>query len=62
MKVRIKDEIVTIGIPGINPSKIVGEYIEPNNWNKLISDPEITVIDTRNVYETKIGSFKDSIF
>ena len=62
MKVRIKDEIVTIGIPGINPSKIVGEYIEPNNWNKLISDPEITVIDARNVYETKIGSFKDSIF
>ncbi|MEE3294474.1 MAG: rhodanese-related sulfurtransferase [Pseudomonadota bacterium] len=61
MKVRIKDEIVTIGVPDINPNKIVGEYIDPNNWNKLISDPEVTVIDIRNVYETKIGSFKDSI-
>ena len=61
MKVRIKKEIVTLGIRGINPSKKVGKYVSPQDWNKLISDPETTVIDTRNSYEVDIGTFKNAI-
>ena len=61
MKVRIKKEIVALGIRGINPSKIVGKYVSPQDWNKLISDPETTIIDTRNNYEVDIGTFKNSI-
>ena len=61
MKVRIKKEIVTLGIKGVNASKMVGEYVAPQDWNKLISDPETTVIDTRNSYEVDIGTFKNAI-
>lgn len=58
MKVRIKKEIVTLGVEGINPSRDVGRYVEPEDWNALISDPNTILIDTRNDYEVKIGSFK----
>jgi UPF0176 protein len=58
MKVKLKREIVTMGVEGIDPNHIVGTYVEPKNWNELISDPEVTVVDTRNYYEYAIGSFK----
>ncbi|MBD2568414.1 rhodanese-related sulfurtransferase [Anabaena lutea] len=58
MKVRLKREIVTLGIPEIDPNEKVGTYISPQEWNDLISDPEVTVIDTRNDYEVSIGTFK----
>lgn len=58
MKVRLKKEIVTLGLPEVDPSDRVGTYVSPQEWNALISDPEVTVIDTRNDYEVSIGSFK----
>ena len=61
MKVRLKKEIVTIGLPEINPNKKVGTYVKPDDWNDLISDPNVVVIDTRNKYETKIGSFHNAL-
>ena len=61
MKVRLKKEIVTIGLPEINPNKKVGTYVKPEDWNDLISDPNVIVIDTRNKYETKIGSFENAL-
>lgn len=61
MKVKIKDEIVTLGIPEVKPDSQVGKYVEPQDWNQIISDPEVTVIDTRNKYETAIGSFEGAI-
>ena len=61
MKVRLKKEIVTIGLPKINPNKKVGTYVKPEDWNDLISDPNVVVIDTRNKYETKIGSFQNAL-
>lgn len=61
MKVKIKKEIVTLGLPKVQPDRQVGSYVDPKDWNKLISDPEVTVIDTRNEYETAIGSFRGAI-
>ncbi|MBR8837891.1 MAG: rhodanese-related sulfurtransferase [Stigonema ocellatum SAG 48.90 = DSM 106950] len=58
MKVRLKNEIVTIGLPEIDPNEEVGTYVSPKDWNALICDPEVTVIDTRNDYEVNIGTFK----
>lgn len=58
MKVRLKREIVTIGLPGVDPIERVGTYVSPKDWNALICDPEVTVIDTRNDYEVNIGTFK----
>jgi UPF0176 protein len=58
LKVRIKREIVTLGQPDANPAEQVGTYVEPHDWNQIISDPEVVVIDTRNDYEVSIGSFK----
>jgi UPF0176 protein len=58
IKVRLKKEIVTIGLPEIDPSDRVGTYVSPEEWNALISDPEVTLIDTRNDYEVSIGTFK----
>lgn len=58
MKVRLKQEIVTLGIPEVDPTEQVGTYVTPEEWNELISDPEVTVIDTRNDYEISIGTFK----
>jgi len=58
IKVKLKAEIVTMGVDGINPSRLVGTYVKPGDWNQLISDPEVTVIDTRNYYEVAIGTFQ----
>lgn len=61
MKVKLKREIVTMGVDNIDPKHIVGTYIEPKDWNDLISDPEVTVIDTRNYYECEIGTFEGAV-
>lgn len=61
MKVRLKREIVTMGQPGIDPRSVVGTYVEPTEWNDLISDPETIVIDTRNDYEVAVGTFSRAI-
>ena len=61
MKVRLKKEIVTIGMSDIAPEKISGTYVAPEDWNDLIDDPDVTVIDTRNNYEYEIGTFKNAI-
>jgi UPF0176 protein len=61
MKVKLKKEIVTIGNVQANPNETVGEYVEPENWNALISDPDVITIDTRNSYEFGIGSFRNAI-
>lgn len=58
MKVRLKAEIVTMGLPEVDPNQQVGTYVTPQEWNNLISDPEVVVIDTRNDYEVNIGTFK----
>jgi len=60
-KVKLKKEIVTMGITDIDPNKSVGTYVKPQDWNKLISDPDVLTIDTRNEYEVKIGAFKGAI-
>ena len=60
-KVRLKKEIVTLGVEGIDPLHSVGTYVEPKDWNALISDPETLLIDTRNDYEIGIGSFKNAV-
>jgi len=60
-KVRLKKEIVTMGVEGIDPKHIVGTYVKPKDWNDLISDPEVITIDTRNTYETAIGTFKHAV-
>ena len=61
MKVRLKKEIVALGVEGISPTKKVGKYVNPEEWNNLINDPNTIVIDTRNNYEVDIGTFKNSI-
>ena len=61
MKVRLKKEIVALGLPEISPSKKVGTYVKPEDWNNLINDPDIILIDTRNNYEFDIGSFKNAL-
>ncbi len=60
-KVKLKREIVTMGIEGIDPNQVVGTYVNPEDWNALISDPETVLLDTRNDYEVNIGSFKNAI-
>jgi len=61
MKVRLKREIVTMGVPGTDPRAIVGTYVEPSDWNALISAPDVAVIDTRNDYEVAIGTFRGAV-
>ena len=61
MKVRLKREIVTMGQPGIDPNRSVGTYVEPQDWNALIADPDTIVIDTRNDYEVAVGTFDRAI-
>lgn len=60
-KVKLKKEIVTMGIDNIDPGQIVGTYVDSARWNELISDPDVTVVDTRNRYEVQIGTFKNAI-
>lgn len=61
MKVRLKKEIVTLGVPGIDPNEKVGIRVAPEDWNALISDPDVVLIDTRNGYEYDIGTFRGAI-
>jgi UPF0176 protein len=61
MKVKLKKEIVTLGVPGVSPTKMVGKYVKPKDWNAIISDPEVVLIDTRNDYEYAIGTFKNAV-
>src|SRR3546814_5761428 len=56
MKVRLKREIVTMGVPGIDPARDAGAYVDPEDWNALIGAPDVVVIDTRNDYEVDIGT------
>ncbi len=61
MKVRLKKEIVTMGVEGVDPNKQVGTYVDPEDWNALISDPDVVLVDTRNAYEYAIGTFKGAV-
>ena len=61
LKVRLKKEIVTMGVQGTDPTCLVGSYIPPQDWNTLIEDPDTVVIDTRNDYEVALGTFKGAI-
>ncbi len=60
-KVKLKNEIVTMGIEGIDPNQVVGTYVEAKDWNELISDPDTVLIDTRNEYEFNIGTFENAV-
>ncbi|WP_309735075.1 rhodanese-related sulfurtransferase [Chamaesiphon sp. OTE_75_metabat_556] len=61
LKVRLKQEIVTFGVPTIDPTNLVGTYVKPQDWNALIANPDVLVIDTRNQYEVEIGTFAGAI-
>ena len=61
MRVRLKREIVTLGVPGLNPARNAGTYVKPEDWNALIDDPGVVVVDTRNDYEVGIGTFERAI-
>ena len=61
MKVRIKKEIVTMGVPHIAPSHMAGTYVAAADWNALIADPDVVLIDTRNTYEVALGTFDGAI-
>ena len=60
-KVKLKKEIVTMGVDWVDPKNTVGTYVEPEKWNDLISDPEVLVIDTRNEYEYAVGTFEGAV-
>lgn len=60
-KVKLKKEIVTMGVEGIDPNQVVGTYVEPQDWNDLISDPDVLLVDTRNDYEVAIGTFENAV-
>jgi UPF0176 protein len=61
MKVKLKKEIVTMGVPGVDPNQRVGTYVKPRDWNALVNDPEVLLIDTRNDYEYSIGTFRGAV-
>lgn len=61
MKVKLKREIVTMGVPNIHAATMAGTYVKPEDWNTLISDPEVVLVDTRNDYEYQIGTFEGAI-
>lgn len=61
MKVRLKKEIVTMGVPGISPINMAGTYVKPDDWNALIAQPEVVLVDTRNDYEVELGTFSGAI-
>lgn len=60
-KVKLKKEIVTMGVEDIDPNRSVGTYVKPEDWNALITDPDVTLVDTRNDYEVEIGTFKSAL-
>jgi UPF0176 protein len=61
MKVRLKKEIVTMGVAGLDPAANAGTYVEPADWNRLIADPDTVVVDTRNGYEVALGTFAGAV-
>ncbi len=61
MKVKLKKEIVTMGVPGVDPNERAGTYVEPGDWNALVNDPEVLLLDTRNDYECDIGTFRGAL-
>lgn len=60
-KVKLRKEIVTLGVPGIKPQEKTGIHVNPEEWNALLADPEVVVVDTRNTYEVMLGTFKNAI-
>ena len=60
-RVKLKKEIVTMGVEDIDPRRTVGTYVEPEDWDKLITDPEVMLVDTRNDYEIQVGTFKSAV-
>jgi UPF0176 protein len=61
LKIRLKREIVTMGIPDINPPLMAGKYVKPDEWNKLLDDPDVVVVDVRNDFEVSMGTFEGAI-
>jgi UPF0176 protein len=61
IKVKLKKEIVTMGVPAIDPTERVGRHVKPEDWNALISDPDVLLVDTRNDYEVNVGTFKGAL-
>lgn len=61
MKVKLKREIVTLGLPEVNPNDQVGTYVEPQDWNQVIADPEVVLVDTRNDFEVELGTFRGAV-
>jgi UPF0176 protein len=61
LRVRLKKEIVTLGVSGLDPTEHVGTYVKPRDWNELINEPDVVLIDTRNSYEIEMGTFKGAI-
>jgi UPF0176 protein len=61
MKVKLKREIVTLGVEGVSPTNMAGEYVKPEDWNTLIADPDVVVVDCRNDYEVAIGTFDGAV-
>lgn len=61
MKVKVKKEIVTMGVPDIDPTELVGKYVQPEDWNALISAPDVLLVDTRNDYEVDVGTFQGAV-
>ena len=61
MKVKLKQEIVSLGVADVDPAQATGRYVQPEDWNETISRPDTLVLDVRNQYETGIGSFKDAL-
>ncbi|MFA5960241.1 MAG: rhodanese-related sulfurtransferase [Tatlockia sp.] len=60
-KVKLRKEIVTLGVPDINPEEFTGVHLSPEEWNQLLADPEVVLVDTRNSYEIELGTFKNAI-
>ncbi len=60
-RVKLKKEIVTMGVEGIDPKRLVGTYVKPKQWNQLISEPDVLLVDTRNDYEVQVGTFKNAV-
>jgi len=61
MKVRLKREIVTLGVPDLHPALMAGQYVKPQDWNQLLAEPNVVLVDTRNDYEVSIGTFQGAI-
>ena len=61
MKVRLKKEIVTLGVPDVHPALMAGQYVKPQDWNQLIAQPGVVLVDTRNDYEVSIGTFAGAV-